>query len=77
MFSTRSLRERRESPTELQIIRERVNRSSTLTQIGQKSIRNFQAAISGYALVGGSNEDGVKAKISMRINGDVTFTDAS
>ena len=37
----------------------------------------FQAAISGYALVGGSNEDGVKAKISMRINGDVTFTDAS
>ena len=37
----------------------------------------FQAAISGYALVGGSNEDGVKAKISMRINGDVAFTDAS
>ena len=37
----------------------------------------FQAAISGYALVGGSNEDGVKAKISMRINGDVSFTDAS
>ena len=35
----------------------------------------FQAAISGYALVGGSNEDGVKAKISMRINGDVSFTD--
>ena len=26
---------------------------------------------------GGSNEDGVKAKISMRINGDVAFTDAS
>ena len=23
------------------------------------------------------NEDGVKAKISMRINGDVSFTDAS
>ena len=37
----------------------------------------FQAAISGYALVGGGNEDGVKAKITMRINGDVTFTDAS
>ena len=37
----------------------------------------FQAAISGYALVGGGNEDGVKAKVTMRINGDVTFTDAS
>ena len=37
----------------------------------------FQAAISGYALVGGGNEDGVKAKITMRINGDVSFTDAS
>ena len=37
----------------------------------------FQAAISGYALVGGGNEDGVKAKITMRINGDVTFTDAA
>jgi hypothetical protein len=37
----------------------------------------FDAAISGYAIVAGSNEDGVRAKISMRINGDVTFTDAS
>lgn len=40
-------------------------------------VAKFQAAISGYALVGGGNEDGVKAKITMRINGDVTFTDAS
>lgn len=37
----------------------------------------FDAAISGYAIVGGGNEDGVRAKITMRINGDVTFTDAS
>ncbi|MBQ8708873.1 MAG: hypothetical protein IJ523_12370 [Succinivibrionaceae bacterium] len=37
----------------------------------------FQAAISGYAIVGGGNEDGVRAKITMRINGDVSFTDAS
>ena len=40
-------------------------------------VAKFQAAISGYALVGGGNEDGVKAKVTMRINGDVTFTDAS
>ena len=44
---------------------------------GNGDTAKFQAAISGYALVGGSNEDGVKAKISMRINGDVAFTDAS
>lgn len=37
----------------------------------------FQAALSGYAIVGGGNEDGVKAKVTMRISGDVTFTDAS
>lgn len=37
----------------------------------------FQAAISGYAIVGGGNEDGVRAKVTMRVNGDVTFTDAS
>ncbi len=33
----------------------------------------FEAAISGYAIVGGTNEDGLKAKVSLRINGDVTF----
>lgn len=37
----------------------------------------FDAALSGYAIVGGGNEDGVKAKVTMRINGDVTFVDAS
>ena len=40
-------------------------------------VAKFQAAISGYAIVGGSNEEGYKAKITLRINGDVTFTDAS
>ena len=36
----------------------------------------FEAAISGYSIVGGGNEDAVRAKVTMRINGDVTFKDA-
>ena len=40
-------------------------------------VAKFQAAISGYAITGGSAEEGYKAKVTLRISGDVTFTDAS
>lgn len=40
-------------------------------------LAEFDAALSGYSIVSGGNEDGVKAKVALRINGEVSFTDAS
>jgi hypothetical protein len=34
----------------------------------------FNAALNGYSVVGGGNEDGVKGKINLRVSGDTTFS---
>lgn len=42
---------------------------------GQQAV--FNAALNGFSVVGGSNEDGVKGKIGMRVSGDTTFSNVS
>lgn len=38
------------------------------------TVAKFNAALNGFSVIGGGNEDGVKGKIALRVSGDTEFS---